>query len=274
MLRSLLQCVVSLAFFGAAASADLYQVRIQTVEWLVDNSDVIAVFHVAEDGRFAKTFKVLKGDAQTVSFPLKPTDQGGYQYLKQPVSGEIRLCFIRGRKELLQEVDLAREALTNGPSLSRVTYGVSQYGEILLTQRALFQSIIERVKSGPGISVKRNDRRIQARASGVDASWTFPLESGDHTYVLIVPFTRQLRDHYLEQLNTGTASERIDAIRVLANFADSASWEAIRKAAGRKDVVADFHFFPNGMAQTGLMDVQDAVREALRSEAGRLENRH
>ena len=264
LFRFILTCVITLTFLGATASADLYQIRIQTIQWLVDQSDVIVIVQVAEDGRLRKTLKVLKGDIQDVNFPLKPIVQNGYQYFKPPMIGRIRLSFIRNHNQLIHQIDLSRKPIENSPSLFQVTYGFSQYGDILLTQRDLFQSILQRVKSGPGIPVKHNDRRTLAVSSGVAASPTFPLESDDQTYVLVVPFTIEFRNHYLRQLQTGTASEQVDAIRTLSYLDDSTAWQAIRDAASATNIIPDFRVFPGAMVQTNASNVQDAVTEALR----------
>ena len=264
LFRFILTCAITLTFLGTTASADLYQIRIQTIQWLVDQSDVIAIVQIAEDGRLRKTLKVLKGDIQDVSFPLKPIAHNGYQYFQQPMIGLIRLSFIRDKNQLIHQIDLSRKPIENNPSLSRDTYGFSQFGDILLTQRDLFQSIFQRVNSGPSIPVKHNQRRTLAVSSGVAASPTFPLESDDQTYVLVVPFTIEFRNHYLRQLKTGTASEQVDAIRTLSYLDDSTAWQAIRNATTATNIVPDFRVFPGAMVQTNTSDVQNAVTEALR----------
>lgn len=250
---------------GATVFAnDLYQPYVRTVEWLVDNSDTILVYQRSVDGQTQTPVRSFKGDASAVSFPLKSMKRDGRDYLQKRAKSSIRLAFIKAPNQLIFETDLARESVMSHPGLFRVLYGVSQYGELIVTQQSLFAAIRNRVENGPGTILARNPRRPHTGSSGTEAPRDFPFESSDFTYVLLVPFTKERRDYHLKRLKTGSASERVDAIRNLADFGDAESWRAIRNAAKATGIQNDVRYLPSGQIKITLKDVRAAVEEAER----------
>lgn len=252
--------------FVSDAHADLNQLRIRTIEWLVDNSDVIAIYRFGdEQRRDAKLLRVLKGDAKTLKHPLLPTEFDGYHHLEIDSDGSMRLCFVRGDNELLEEIALDREPIIDTPTFGRLLYGVTQYGQLLHSQQALFQRIDRRIESGPGKPVRPNQRRHHARASGIEASADFPLESSGKTYVLIVPFNEERRDHFCRLLQVGDASQRIAAINELRNFDDAKAIRAIRDALDIGPIQPSYRYYPSGEVRMDRDDVISTAKLALRS---------
>lgn len=249
---------------AATATADLYQPYVRTVEWLVDHSDTILVYQISQDGQSYAAVRSFKGDVSEIKFPLKPPIHDGRDYLQKPAKGNFRLAFIKATNQVIFETDLAREPVMAHPGLFRILYGVSQYGDLIVTQQSLFASIRKRVKDGPGDLFTRNKRRPHTSHSGTEAPRDFPFESGDYTYVLLVPFTKERRDYHLHRLQTGSASERVDAIRNLKDFGDAESWRAIRNVAKAKNVQSDVRYLPSGQVKITFEDVLAEVTEAER----------
>lgn len=85
--RPFLRTAVVLTLFGGWNSAlfgDLNTYRIKTVEWLVDNSDVIAIVRDSVDAAAARpdVLATLKGNADRIKWPLAnppQIDSRGYQ---------------------------------------------------------------------------------------------------------------------------------------------------------------------------------------------------
>lgn len=240
----LLLCLVTFLIGMPAAKADLYQFHVRTTEYLVDTSDVIAIVRFASDDRNeAKpptVVETLKGDVARVRWPLKPSDIT-YALYAPPADGTLRLVFIRGESELLQMVKLGRSPIIT-PKLHERFYGVDQFGRLHTTQSQLLKAVRAHLKAKPSRPVRRKRDSVHFETSGINAADDFPFECGDETFVLIVPFTETMRDHYIKQLVEGDAAERLYAIRRLSELEDEKAEAAIRVAAKVADVNPSYRF--------------------------------
>lgn len=248
-----------------SANADLYQIYIHTTEWLIDNSDVIVVVSGENDKREVQ--HVFKGDPATLSKNLVPYRDSN-TYLKLQTAGESRLLFVRGKSELLEEIGLGRKEIEEDvPPLLRVLYGVTRYGQLITSESDLFTCVEDRIKSGHGTPLQQLQSRPHAERSGVTARTDFPLESTDHTYVLIVPITVARRDHYLEDLRAGDAVTRIRALFELSQFDDPTSRNAIKAAIKSRNVRPSvWRTRQEGFTMLTSKDVINAAKKALKSE--------
>jgi hypothetical protein len=241
---------------------------VRTIEWLTDNSDVIFVARVEPDSRLTngRILRVLKGDHRTLTQPLGFSKFDGYHYYAPIASGPIRLRFVRGTSELLHEIDLARSQITDDfPTLHRILFGIDQYGELLRSQKDLLDRVVSRLKVGAGDALPVHSVWPHARErSGVEAPQDFPLETNGVTYVLIVPFTEERRDHFLEVLRTGNAIERQRAIHELKQFDDKKAYDAIRAAASDENVTRAFRYNQDGESIVASSVVRTVARQAIR----------
>lgn len=240
---------------------DLYQIRIQTIEWLVDQSDTIAFIRFQED-KAPEVLRYIKRRMEDLKFPLDEPAPAGYSYLRYPHKSVTRLCFIR-KNVLLEQIGVGRQDQDEMKLLPQRLYGVSQYGELYLKEQVLFDAVAKRLKKGPGQPVKANTKRPHTKVSGTEAGDGFALESSDETFVLIVPYTTQRRNHYIERLQKGTPHERIDAIRKLRDFGDSLSWKAIRLAGKIESIEPAFDYQPPDGVGTGIEGIKRAVQNAM-----------
>lgn len=249
-----------------SANADLYQIYVQTIEWLTDNSDVIAV--VSSENGHREVQHVFKGDPATFSKKLIPSNRHGYTYFAPQKEGKSRLLFVRGQSELLEEIGLGRnEIYEDVPPLLRVLYGVTQYGQLIMSESDLFKCVEDRIKSGPGTSLPQLKHLPHSERSGVTARTDFPLESSDYTYVLVVPFTVERRDHYLEDLRTGDAVTQIRALFELSQFDDPTSRAAIKAATKTSNVRSSlWRTREAGLTMLTSKDVVNAAKKSLKSE--------
>lgn len=156
-------------FFAATASdnamADLDSRIMYSIEWLVDESDTIVVVRDAPNQADAlpEVIKCIKGNAASIKWPLTPmtTRWPDYKNCVPPSTGSVRLLFIRESSLLLQAVSLGRpgdipaigwtEFFTHheGVPLAGIhstLYGVSQFGDLLLTESSLHAAIDARLK--------------------------------------------------------------------------------------------------------------------------------
>ncbi len=198
----------------------------------------------------------------------------------------MRLLFVRvvqGRGELLQSVSVER-----GGSLGTVSksthpgykpyprlgvetklYGVTQFGELLLTETQLFRAISKRMNTtreplnlrpGCGQHLGGNGT-LPARY----APEQFPLNNDDEVYYQVVPYDTSRRDHFLSQLQNGDAAEKIYAIRELAVFSDDSAEQAIEAAADCSEARDVFHFEKTSGEVVTLTaaDVRNAAKAEL-----------
>lgn len=211
-----------------ASLADLNQSMIRTTEWLVDHSEIICV--VKFDVRARTVLRTIKGRSNQIEFPLSGPESNGYHYFGPPDKGHVRLLFIAKNGDLLQAVELGRSQWAV-PSLHDVYFGVSQYGEVYLTESQLLSAIHRQLLAPPSPPVARRKSSTHFSRSGIEAPARFPFESGSETYVLIVDFTVARRDHFIGKLKTGDTTERLHAIKELSQIADGPSLEALRQAS-------------------------------------------
>jgi hypothetical protein len=138
------------AAISGVGKADLNQHCIRTTEWLVDNSTVIAVVREPHHGAGGKStvLRTLKGDATQIVWPLKESPFDGYDYYGPPSHGPVRLVFVRETSELLAGVKLGRGQV-HEPRIHDVLYGVTQYGQLLLTESDLFAAIAAQLRCPP-----------------------------------------------------------------------------------------------------------------------------
>jgi hypothetical protein len=204
---------------------------VRTTEWLVDHSSVICVatFDEKEQESNGKVLATIKGDANTVKWPLKQPPFDGYHYYGPPMRGTVRLLFIGDNQELWQSVELGRHPI-DSPTLHDVFYGVDQYGSVHLTESSLVDSIRAHMNARPTNAVTRRKTSPHFSRSGIEAPHDFPFENGGETFVLVVDFTEKRRDYYLEQLKAGDCAERVHAIKELSELDDSIAYAAIEAA--------------------------------------------
>jgi len=230
------------------AYGDCHQYTILTTEWLVDHSSVIcnAEFDDAKSEKidsFRRVVRTFKGDAKTLPWPLKDAeDLENYSYYGPSPRGKMRLLFIGGNGVLWQAVELGREQSGFDLLLADVFYGTDQYGQIHLTESSLISSICDHLESRPGKRVAQRSTATFFDRSGVTAPLYFPFGTNNETYVLVVDFTEQRRDYFLELLQTGDCAERLYAIGQLAQFDDPVALAGI-EAAMRTSGVEPSHIF-------------------------------
>lgn len=246
------------------ASADLEGRGIYSIEWLVDNSDVVAVVQYSEEGNLDQPtiIRALKGKDKTLGLPLKYPNFDGNDFRSSSRNGLASLIFVRGSSEVLQEIGLARpipEGYT--PELKDIYYGVTQYGELLVTQSALLKAVEDRIQSGPGELLPARNERKDGEKFSVWRPHDFPLTTGEVDYWIFVSLTVERRDHYIEMLETGDATERIFAIDALMDFDDEKALQAIRNATQCSDVA------PSYVAHRGYGALKTLTTEDVRARA-------
>ena len=242
--------------------ADLNHSWIRTVEWLVDNSQIIAVLDVPAKGEKPKVLYTLKGDAERLVFPLKHA-KDSINFVEPPARSKVRLVFVRFKSQLLQDVGLARQQDSTSvyPSLYDVFYGVTQFGEVLTTESKLMEIVEARIRKGPARLLGLNPKKY--------VGWPqtgFALETSDETYSLIFPLSFERRDHYIKVLQTGNALDRLFAIRELAVFAESKEVvDAIRAATKcrEEDFPPGYQAIYSGEADFRVVTAAD-VRKAAK----------
>ena len=266
-------CLVSLMMltsFSSLANADLHQYYIRSVEWLTANSDIIVVVHEgASDNKDQRAIRLtLKGDRTRIKWPLKPVKLKGFNLYAPPDAGAVRVLFIRGRSELLQAVQLDRDQVVQTPTIHDVFYGVTQYGELILSESALIDAIQSQTKAPVSRQLRQRKTSWSSphfARSGVSAPNSFPLESNGQTFVLIVPLNESRRDHFVKKLQNGNASERLHAIWELSQYDDAKAMAAIRAATTIDNVEPSFQRNGSGVfVMVKSADVRSKANQALK----------
>lgn len=275
-LQANIAAVVAMLCVGwsSIARADLNERYIITVEWLVDHSDSIVVVRApttrsidADDLTKFTVIEQLKGDKYEkdrevgkLEFSEPRIGQGAF---RPKWEGITRLLFIE-ENELIQSVGLERHnKFDQYPTWEEAVYGVSQYGELLLSSSELFRAVRIRIEEGPGKPLLRFG--ANANRQGVRAPQTFPLETNGVTYVLAVPITEQRRNHYIEVSRQGNARERMHAITELAAFGDAKSVRAIEELTHVQDVDVWYGSYDT----FGAANVRHHARRCLAELGGR-----
>lgn len=228
----------------AQFSGDLSRSTLLSIDWLVDESSVIVVarFPDAENkNEFAgrrieakpELIRTIKGSFEDLQWPLEmPFEIQLGQHAGPPVGGRVRLLFIRGTSELLQSVKLGRD-YNFPPTLWDKWHGITQFGEMLLTESALYHAIDERLQaqrpSAPNTLIHVDISRDALLQVHSDRLW------------LRVPAGLERRDHYIKLLKSGDAAERIYSIRLLAKMNDEQATAAIRAAVHCEHVTPVYH---------------------------------
>lgn len=268
------------------------QYGMMSVEWLVDQSDVIAIVREHQNPNEHTVLKTIKGQSESVDWSsIRPEVRSGFLDPPSEISWfrnhdqKVRLLFVhvvRGRGELLQSVSVER-----GGSLGTVSksthpdykpyprlgvetklYGVTQFGELLLTEAQLLRAIGNRMNASceplplrPGCGKHLGG---EGELSARYASEQFPLNNDDEVYYLVVPYDTSRRDHFLAELQNGDAAEKLYAIRELAVFRDESAAKAIEDAAGCKEAREVFRFEKSSGDVVALTAAD--VREAANAE--------
>lgn len=216
-----------------------------SVEWLVDESNVIIIAEYADEETDAKPkiLRTLKGQPEVVQWPLTKTLLRA-DALRPGSAGRIRLLFIRGNAELLQSVQLNR-GYTREPSIREAFLGVSQFGTLFLSETDFLRAIKRRVRGPRTATVARyqNIYEIKPEEGWIASTSEFPLETGEDYFSIMVPSDEERRDHFLQQLEEGNVQEKTTALYELASFKDERSTEAIVKAM-KCEYAEAVHTFP------------------------------
>lgn len=241
-----LKTISALMILSSVACGQTYMFSVlYSVEWLVDESNVIVIVEYADDvtDTKPKILRTLKGQHDLIQWPLtkviRRTD------VVQPDSaGRIRLLFIRGSDELLQSVQLSR-GYTREPSIREAFLGVSQFGTLFLSETDFLRAVQRRVR-GPRTATVARYRNIQEIKPGdgwIASPSEFPLQTGEDYFSIVVPSDEERRDYFLQQLEEGNVQEKTTALYELASFKDQRATEAIVKAMKCEHAEAA-HTFP------------------------------
>ena len=174
-----------------------------------------------------------------------------YKSCVPPSNGPVRLLFIRGFSQLLQAVSLGREMSFRAIDWKKYTllyvpepsfgilptlYGVTQFGDLLLTESSLYNAIDTRMKTvqvpvklltNPHVYVLNSADLGMVGGEKFACSSTpneFPLAFTDEIYSIVVPSDMHRRDYYIEHLrkerfhwinrqNSSTGLQSISAAR-------------------------------------------------------------
>lgn len=243
------------------------ELGMMSIEWLIDESDVIAIVLEKETPPEQKVLKTIKGRSESIDWQ-NPEMASRAGFLTPPSQiprnlnhqERVRLMFVRGRGELLQSVSLERSE--NIASVNQTThpdykpyprlgfetklFGVTQFGELLLTESKLFRAIEDRMKiAHRPIPLRPSYGKHLGGDGALPARYapeSFALNNDDETYYLVVPYDASRRDHFLSLLSNGDAAEKLYAIRELAIFDDASSTKAIESAAKCIEAREVFHF--------------------------------
>lgn len=287
------------AMASGNANADLDSRIMYSIEWLVDESDTIVIVRDSRD--FAsgnpEVIKCLKGDAASIQWPLTAmtTRWPDYKNCIPPSTGPVRLLFIRESSLLLQSVSLGRqraipaigwtEFFTHHEAvplagIHSTLYGVTQFGDLLLTESSLHAAIEARLKQ------KRTPVKVRANLysayelDSVDLGMKesekfacsstpsqFPLEHNNEIFSIVVPSDTIRRDHYLEQLKSGGVIEKIFAVHQLASMMDPPAHAALRVASQSDEV----EFGYGGDRSTTEIGEWNSVRMAATTELQKID---
>lgn len=268
--QPLLVALAACASLASQAVADLEGRHIGSIEWLVDNSDVVAIVKYPQEGNqgLPTVVRALKGDEKRLDRPLEyPPYSRSFPSFSS--NGSASLIFVQGSSKLLAEIAIARPTPEGySPKIEDIYYGVTQYEEVLLTQSAFLRAVASRIQSGPGQVLPSKHKYHEDQHNFVlRPKQGFPIGAAEVDYTIIVSLSVELRDHYIEVLKTGDASDRIHAIDVLVAFDDEAAVQAIRDATQCRDVSASYgnDYGSGSLDILTTEDVKARARHALDS---------
>lgn len=268
--RPLLIALAGCVSLASQAVADLEGRHIGSIEWLVDNSDVVAIVKYPQEGNQGPptVVRALKGDTERLDTPLE-YPPGSPTFTSFSSNGSASLIFVQGSSKLLAEIAIARPTPEGySPEVEDIYYGVTQYEEVLLTQSAFLRAVASRIQSGPGqLLPSKHKHHKDERHFPLRPKQGFPIGAAEVDYTILVSLSVELRDHFIEVLRTGDASDRIHAIDVLVAFDDEAAVQAIRDATQCRDVLASYVYnLGNGSLDVlTTEDVKARARHALDS---------
>ncbi len=242
-----LKAMSALTVLSSVACGQTYTFSVlYSVEWLVDESNVILIAEYADEVTDVKPkiLRTLKGQQEVVQWPLtKAILRAGA--LQPDSAGRIRLLFIRGTAELLQSVKLNRD-YTREPSIREAFLGVSQFESLLLSETDFLRAVKQRVRAPRTATVARYQNIYQIKP---EEGWTtstneFPLQTGEDYFSIVVPSDEARQDYFLQQLEEGNVQEKTTALYELASFKGERATEAIVKAM-KCDYAEAVHTFPS-----------------------------
>ncbi len=242
-----LKAISALMLLSSVACGQTYTFSVlYSVEWLVDESNVILVAEYADEETDTnpKVLRTLKGQQEAVQWPLTKAIRRADALLPDS-AGRFRLLFIRGNAELLQSVKLNR-GYTQEPSIREAFLGISQFGTLFLSETDFLRAIKQRIR-GPRtapVARYRNIYEIKPEEGWITSTSEFPLETGEDYFSIMVPSDEERRDYFLQQLEEGNVQEKTTALYELASFKDERSAEAIVKAM-KCDYAESVHTFPS-----------------------------
>jgi hypothetical protein len=268
--------------FGVVSSGkDLEYRHLRSVEWLVDNSDTIVIAKYKDDGdESAEIIHVFKGESATIAFPLSLHQSGSTKVLSPSSNGLNRVLFIRGRSQLLGQVDILRVS-TNQPVgwAYKMVYGVTQFGDAILTEGELFTAIQKRIENpaeGKELGNLRTAFRHEGELKGafVGGPPGFFLNHDDWSFMLEVPYNEERRDHFVDlALEATHPQDVIWAIDELRYFNDGGkAKETIEKIAKDKSRTLIPVISWETSKPTTLLDVRQYAWRALHGSNAKLED--
>jgi hypothetical protein len=245
----LLGMAVGLSVFANQTRADLYSRYVESIEWLVDSSDAIAVAKVVEDGKHEKA------EIESVLKPVASTDRlawaiddiaSGLKHLK---TGERVLMFAAKRKG--KGADVAYISLTDNASrlpddkarLDAYFYAVFDFsspqdvcavltkrGTLLTDPKELLTYVKQRIKS-PARLPPDWDRDDPSLYGAFYVTPGCPVDINETVNHILVPPDPEYREESLrlalDKNNNGTLRE--EAVTRLRNWIDPEVVAALKK---------------------------------------------
>ena len=186
--RTLLETSCSVVLFLAAllvplAKADLKVSTMSSVEWLVDESRFIVIAEFESENNFdnPEIVRTIKGDADQLRLPIK-SDETTNKSCGAYGCGKVRLLYMKDDSTVLDCVRLARPKSVD-PNLNLSVYGVTQFGELLLSESALYRAIDVRARTMKNPTLDMVSKHVPL------APVNFPLNASNELFALRVQAT-------------------------------------------------------------------------------------
>jgi hypothetical protein len=245
----LLGIALGLSVFANQARADLYSRYVESIEWLVDSNDAIAVAKVVEGGEHGKA------EIESVLKPVASTDRLAWAIddiasgLKQLKTGERVLVFAekqKGKKAYFSYISLTDNASRLPDDKARLDayfYAVFDFsspqdvcavltkrGALLTDPKELLTYVKQRVKS-PARLPPDWDRDDPERLGGFCVTPGCPVDIHETVNHIFVPPDPEYREESLrlalDKNNNGTLRE--EAVTRLRNWNDPEVVAALKK---------------------------------------------
>lgn len=260
--------------------ADVEYRCIRSIEWLIDNSDVIVIArYKSADDDSPEIVHSFKGKEADVLFPLARFETWEIKTLDPSSNGLNRVLFIRGNSQLLSQIDIVRSSKNQPIGWAyKMVYGITQYGNAIMTEGELFTAIQNRVSKPPKSKDLGSLRTAFLHESDLPGAFVggppgFFLNHDDWWFFVEVPFNEERRNYFLELAKSSVhPREIIWAIDELRYFEDDgtakSAIEEIVKDRSRKLVPA----FRSGKSDTiTLLNVREHAWKALHGAKSKLE---